>query len=131
MWEDATSGRGSGKSRGAGLLRAGVGPETSGLFAVESFSGYAVRYLKPEVTQSWRVGWAARRPVPGDAGGEGGAANTGVGKGEKRPGLGSPRAQKAKISGSQQCVGRRRGARSVSPLLSRHPPSLWPAPVLS
>nr|XP_020746385.1 testis, prostate and placenta-expressed protein [Odocoileus virginianus texanus]XP_020746386.1 testis, prostate and placenta-expressed protein [Odocoileus virginianus texanus] len=29
-------------------------PETSCLFAVESFSGYAVRYLKPEVTQNWR-----------------------------------------------------------------------------
>lgn len=38
------------------------------LFAVESFSGYAVRYLKPEVTQNWRVGRAACSPVPGGAG---------------------------------------------------------------
>ncbi|XP_070242949.1 sperm microtubule inner protein 8 isoform X1 [Bos mutus] len=32
---------------------------------VESFSGYAVRYLKPEVTQSWRVGRAALSNVWG------------------------------------------------------------------
>ncbi|XP_049999361.1 sperm microtubule inner protein 8 isoform X1 [Alexandromys fortis] len=32
---------------------------------VESFSGYAVRYLKPDVTQNWRVGKDARRPDPG------------------------------------------------------------------
>lgn len=34
--------------------------EQGGLSAVESFSGYAVRYLKPEVTQNWRVRRAAR-----------------------------------------------------------------------
>ena len=114
-------GAGSGKSSGAGLLRAGVGPETSGLFAVESFSGYAVRYLKPEVTQNWRVGRAARRPVPGHAGVEEELLTRGSGSGRRHPDLGSPRARKAKISGSQRCVGRRRGARPVSPLLSRHP----------
>lgn len=65
------------------MLRAGVGPETSGLFAVESFSGYAVRYLKPEVTQSWRVGRAARRPVPEDAGVEEELLTRGSGRGEE------------------------------------------------
>ncbi|XP_044778081.1 testis, prostate and placenta-expressed protein isoform X1 [Neomonachus schauinslandi] len=35
---------------------------------VESFSGYAVRYLKPEVTQNWRV----RRRCSGPGGGGGG-----------------------------------------------------------
>lgn len=35
------------------------------LSAVERFSGYAVRYLKPDVTQNWRVGKGARRPGPG------------------------------------------------------------------
>lgn len=39
---------------------------------MESFSGYAVRYLKPDVTQNWRVGKDARRPGPG--GWEGAAA---------------------------------------------------------
>ena len=67
------------------MLRAGVGPETSGLFAVESFSGYAVRYLKPEVTQSWRVGRAARRPVPGDAGVEEELLTRGSGRGRRDP----------------------------------------------
>ena len=65
------------------MLRACVGPETSGLFAVESFSGYAVRYLKPEVTQSWRVGRAARRPVPGDAGVEEELLTRGSGRGRR------------------------------------------------
>lgn len=35
------------------------------LSAVESFSGNAVRYLKPEVTRNWRVG---RRAAPSLAG---------------------------------------------------------------
>jgi hypothetical protein len=34
------------------------------LSTVEGFSGYAVRYLKPEVTQNWRVGKDANRPGP-------------------------------------------------------------------
>uniref|UniRef100_A0A2K6U9F6 Sperm microtubule inner protein 8 n=1 Tax=Saimiri boliviensis boliviensis TaxID=39432 RepID=A0A2K6U9F6_SAIBB len=34
---------------------------------VEGFSGYAVRYLKPDVTQSWRVGSAGRRPCSPDS----------------------------------------------------------------
>ena len=38
----------------------GWGLQMGGLSAVESFSGYAVRYLKPEVTQNWRVRRAAR-----------------------------------------------------------------------
>lgn len=42
------------------MFGAGWGPEVGALSAVESFSGYAVRYLKPEVTQNWRVGRAAR-----------------------------------------------------------------------
>lgn len=29
---------------------------------MEGFSGYAVRYLKPELTQNWRVGKDANRP---------------------------------------------------------------------
>ena len=62
-----------------------MGPETSGLFAVESFSGYAVRYLKPEVTQSWRVGRAARRPVPEDAGVEEELLTRGSGRGRRDP----------------------------------------------
>lgn len=38
------------------MLRVPGEPEIRAFPAVESFSGYAVRYLKPEVTQNWRVG---------------------------------------------------------------------------
>lgn len=64
------------------------------LFAVEGLSGYAVRYLKPDVTQSWRVGSAARRPVPGRGeGGPGGERlKTGVEAG-RRPRAGPPSLQ--------------------------------------
>lgn len=54
------SGGGAQVRAGARLVWGGLGLEQGGLPTVESFSGYAVRYLKPEVTQNWRVRRAAR-----------------------------------------------------------------------
>ncbi|GAB5582319.1 testis [Prionailurus iriomotensis] len=42
------------RERGRSLSAEGWALQMGGLSAVESFSGYAVRYLKPEVTQNWR-----------------------------------------------------------------------------
>lgn len=60
------AGGGGGFLQGRGLDEAGLGlfghwsPRRI-LSTVEGFSGYAVRHLKPEVTQNWRVGKVARR----------------------------------------------------------------------
>lgn len=60
------AGVGRGLTQGRGSGRAGTRPAAGqrvrgrgAVSAVESFSGYAVRHLKPEVTQNWRVGRAA------------------------------------------------------------------------
>lgn len=50
------------------MFRVCCGREMGALSAVESFSGYAVRYLKPELTQNWRVGRAALASPWGPAG---------------------------------------------------------------
>lgn len=62
MWAWPRWGRvlGGGSMRGAGLDRGALGgPQELTFSVVEGFSGYAVRYLKPEVTQNWRVRTAA------------------------------------------------------------------------
>ncbi|XP_075851796.1 sperm microtubule inner protein 8 isoform X1 [Microcebus murinus] len=81
---------------------------------VEGFSGYAVRYLKPEVTQSWRVGPRTGRS-PGVAVGREGT--------ESRVSLCPGRDVQR-----ERCVGRGRQGLLASPLTGR--PSLRPAPVL-
>lgn len=67
------------------------GLEMGALSAAEHFSGYAVRHLKPEVTQSWRVGSLRAEPSLGPGAWREGAANR------------------------RWDVGRRRGDRSPSP----------------
>ena len=56
---------GPGRFMGGGGGRLGSwGRKTGTVSPAESFSGYAVRHLKPEVTQNWRVRRALCRPVP-------------------------------------------------------------------
>lgn len=62
----AELGRGGNSAQRRGLDEGGSGLFRSrfprwALSTVEGFSGYAVRYLKPEVTQSWRVRKKANR----------------------------------------------------------------------
>lgn len=83
---------------------------------------------KPEVTQSWRVGRAARRPVPGGRRGGGGAANTGSGRGRRVPGLGLREPRRPRSPAVSNVWGVGEGEVRV-PSLGDTPPSLWPAPV--